>query len=338
MRRRSLVQALGLSPWLLPALLQAADSGLVVRAGRPPAGSQVQRVFAAGPPAAVLLYCLAPDKMLGWPWPLPEQTRALLNPLYQGLPFHGRLAGRGSTVSMETLLQLAPDLIVDAGNADQTHRSAARRVSDQTGIATVLIEGRLAQSPQQLREAGQLLGVEARGGQLARYAERLLALAARLASGGDERPSVYFARSADGLETGLGEALHSEVIELAGARNVAASLGRGGLARVSLEQLLAWEPDIILTQDREFFTQARRSPLWASLRAVREGRLYCAPSLPFGWLDGPPGINRLLGLHWLLALLYDDPAVADLPQQVANFFRLFYASPATPERLAQVLG
>jgi len=38
---------------------------------------------------------------------------------------------------------------------------------------------------------------------------------------------------------------------------------------------------------------------WASLRAVRDGHAYIAPSIPFGWVEEPPSINRLLGLAWL---------------------------------------
>jgi iron complex transport system substrate-binding protein len=32
---------------------------------------------------------------------------------------------------------------------------------------------------------------------------------------------------------------------------------------------------------------------------VHDGRAFIAPNLPFGWLDEPPSINRLLGFAWL---------------------------------------
>jgi iron complex transport system substrate-binding protein len=38
---------------------------------------------------------------------------------------------------------------------------------------------------------------------------------------------------------------------------------------------------------------------WRSLRVVHEGRAFIASSLPFGWLDEPPSINRLPGFAWL---------------------------------------
>ena len=39
---------------------------------------------------------------------------------------------------------------------------------------------------------------------------------------------------------------------------------------------------------------------WRGARcAVRQGHAFVAPNLPFGWIDEPPSINRLLGLAWL---------------------------------------
>ncbi|MHB0806912.1 hypothetical protein [Stutzerimonas nitrititolerans] len=96
MKRRQLLQAMAVGPWLLPALASATDSLVFTFGQTPPA--QVRKVFAAGAPAAVLLCCLAPEKMLGWPWPLDEDKRSLLSPVVRDLPMIGRLAGRGSTV------------------------------------------------------------------------------------------------------------------------------------------------------------------------------------------------------------------------------------------------
>jgi len=334
MRRRQLVQALGCLPWLLPGLLQAADASLAAVFGRQPAAGRVRRIFAAGPPAAVLVYCLAPDKLLGWPWPLAAENRALIAPAQRDLPVLGRLAGRGSTFSMEALVGLAPDLIVDAGSADATFLSANARASAQTGIPCVSFSGRLAESPALLREAAGRFGVEARGERLAAHAQGILA---RGAKGSGGQGTVYLARGPDGLETGLGGSLHSEAVELAGLENVAARVGSDGLARVSLEQLLDWQPDIVLCQDAELQRYIRRSPLWRDLPAVRADRVYRAPALPFGWLDGPPGINRLLGLEWLRALA--DPGEASaLPGRVRKFFALFYSMEPSDAQLRHLLS
>ncbi len=322
---------------LLAAALASAAGGafantparsLLERFG-PSAGSAApRRVFAAGPPAAVLLACLAPEALLGWPMGLSDAARALLPPVLRDKPLLGRLAGRGSTVSLEALLALQPDLIVDAGTVDASYRSGAERVAAQTGLPVLLVDGRLADSAAQLREAGHVLGVAERAERLAAYAEEVLAAVPRAASGTPRPPAVYLARGADGLETATVGAINAEIIEAAGGRNVAHT-GRPGVARVSMEQVLDWAPDWVLTQDRSFFARARQEPAWRALTAVREGRLLLAPNLPFGWLDGPPALNRLLGLRWLALQLArgsaaDAAAVATSVDEARRFHTLFY--------------
>lgn len=323
-----------------------ATSTIAATFGRLPPAPRIQRVFAAGAPAGVLVAALAPEKLLGWPMPLSASARQLLGPVPAALPFLGRLAGRGSTVSVETLLQLQPDLILDAGTADATYVSAARRVSEQTGLATVLVQGRLAEHAAQLREVGQLLGVPGRAALLAAHADATLALAAQVRATLPlaQRPRVYYGRSADGLETGLDGSINLEVLDFAAGRNVAAAAGKGSLTRVSLEQILAWNPEVIVTQEPEFARRVRSDPLWRSLPAVQNGRVHCAPVLPFGWLDGPPGVNRLMGVHWLLAHLHPTHPVVraqeNLTAAVQRFYRLFYGvelSAPAATRLLEIL-
>ncbi|MGO3892512.1 MAG: iron ABC transporter substrate-binding protein [Paenalcaligenes sp.] len=332
--KRRLLQALGASllttGWVPKAF---ATKQLLQHYGQLPVGG-VQRVFAAGPPASVLLYCVAPEKMLGWPYNLSDRARYYLSADYQDLPFVGRLAGRGSTIPLEGLLALSPDVILDAGVVNATHQSAAENVARQTGIPYVLLDGTLVDSPRQLQYVGELLQVQDRAEMLAAHATEILAQTADAVA--QQQPSVYLARGLDGLETGLAGSIHAEVIGHVGARNVAAAAGTGGLAKVSMEQLLAWDPDFIFAQDATFFDMATRSSLWRSLRAVREGRLLLVPALPFGWIDVPPGINRLLGLLWVKATIEQDQLW--LPDRVREFFLRFYQRLLSLEEIQSLLA
>lgn len=351
MKRRALLKGLALAPLLVPALARAGardgfsgassalpsardDEILAARYGAVPAPAAVRRVFAAGPPAAVLVYALAPQTLLGWPLALGEAARRMLPAVPIDLPQLGRLAGRGSTVSAETLLALRPDLILDAGDVDPTYLSQAEQAWRQTHLPYVLAQGRLHEHPAQLREVGRLLGVPERGARLAAAAADMLALARTVLAAvpPSQRPRVYYGRGPGGLETGLDGSINVEVIAAAGARNVAAQAGHGGLTRVSMEQILAWDPQVIITQDPGFARHALQDPLWRGVAAVRGRRVHCAPSLPFGWLDGPPGVNRLIGLRWLLTRLYPglhpELTPARLRAATLAFHRLFYGGEA----------
>lgn len=333
MKRRDFL--LGLATLPLSRLSQAAPATGLHVFGTLPRPQRVRRVFAAGAPAAVLVYCLAPDKLMGWPWPLSAEAKNLLAPAARELPMLGRLAGRGSTLPLERLVALKPDLVVDAGTVDATYLSTAERVWRQTGIPYVLVDGRLSDSARQLRETGRLLGVTERGERLARYAETALVVCGTIAA--QRRPRVYLARAADGLETALPGSVNGECIEAACGVNVAQGTG-GSLARVSREQILAWAPEVIVTQSPEFHALAREDAFWRRLPAVREGRLFLAPSLPFGWLDGPPGVNRLIGVRWLFSRLHRDTTATDWIEFAREFHTLFYGYSPTREELARLPG
>src|SRR6266403_847866 len=107
-----------------------------------PVPARVERVFPAGPPAAILLYTLAPDLLLGWPRANRPQECAYMLPDICTRPEVGRITGRGNTANLATALALKPDLIVDVGSTSETFVSLAARVQDQTGIPYALLDGR----------------------------------------------------------------------------------------------------------------------------------------------------------------------------------------------------
>ncbi len=286
----------------------------------------VTRVLTAGPPASVLVYVLAPDKLTGWVREPSAEEKQFLAPSVQNLPTYGRLTGQGGTANMEAVIAAKPDLIIDVGTVNPTYVSLADKVQQQTGIPYVLIDGSFEKTPQTLREVGDLLGVAPRAQELASYAETTLKTLhdglAKLPS--DKRPRVYYGRGPEGLETGLSGSINMEMLQAAGADNVAAAAGQGGLTNVSLEQVLGWNPDIILAASPKFAQAVKSDPSWASIEAIKSGKVFTAPALPFGWFDSPPGINRLIGIRWLETLLYPQSFDSDLKADVRAFFKLFY--------------
>ncbi|WP_262421300.1 iron ABC transporter substrate-binding protein [Escherichia coli] len=340
-----------------------------------PEAQNITRIVSAGAPADLLLLAVAPEKMVGFSSfdfarqaliPLPEHIRQF--------PRLGRLAGRASTLSLEGLMALHPDLVVDCGNTDETWISQARQVSEQTQIPWLLLNGKLEQSAEQLTTLGKTLGEEHRAAEQANLASRFVGEAQAFATSPAANLSFYAARGPRGLETGLQGSLHTEAAELLGLHNVAqiadrhgltqvsmenllrwqyAARGprgletglqgslhteaaellglhnvaqiadRHGLTQVSMENLLRWQPDIILVQEAVTADFIRRDPLWQGVKAVAEQRILFLSGLPFGWLDAPPGINRLLGLRRLHAWL--DPAInRQFKSDMQHYAQLFW--------------
>src|SRR6187551_1455517 len=139
-----------------------------------PVPETVARVFPAGPPAAILLYTLAPDLLLGWARANRQEECAYMLADICTRPEVGRLTGRGNTANLETVLALKPDLILDVGSTSATFVSLADRVQEQTGIPYALLDGRFAGIAATYRTLGELIGRGEDAEKLARYAEDTL--------------------------------------------------------------------------------------------------------------------------------------------------------------------
>jgi len=300
--------------------------------------AKIERVFAAGRPAAITLYTLVPDKLLGWRQAFRDEEKAFLPERYAALPVLGGLFGRAKSGDLETLVAARPDIIIDIGSIDPTHVSAADRVQAQTGIPYVIFDGSFDKTAELYEALGALLDAAPKAAELAAYSRKtfadMRALAARAPA--DHPARVYYARGPKGLETALAGSLNTEMLGYVGAVNVAADPARSGLATVSPEQVLGWDPEVIITLNADFYRAIWSDPVWQGVAALRAKRVYLAPSLPFGWFDLPASVNRLIGEHWLAAVLHPE-SMRDLPAMTAEFYEKFYHITLTGPQLERLL-
>lgn len=333
-RRRTLagLGAAAIAPWCLAAPVEVLDGArrMVTRNG------PVRLVFPAGGPAAILLYTLAPDLLAGWPRANRADELAYLLPGIGERPEVGRLTGRGGTANLESVLALKPNLIIDSGSVRGTYIDLAERVQRQTGIPYALFDGRLEAIPDTYRALGRLTGREQRAEQLATWAERAMATVRERIYGVTEKPRVYYARGPRGLETGLSGSINVEALDFMGFTHFGMRMP-GGLANVPLEEVLWWDPEVIITIDRDFAAAVRRDPVWAGVSAVRNGRVHLSPKLPFGWVDFPPSVNRLPGLFWLGQKVHPERFPEDLAALTREFYTLFYQVEPSEAQIAAVL-
>jgi iron complex transport system substrate-binding protein len=304
--------------------VSAAQAGTVVDAtGRSvEVPEQITRVLPAGPPAAILLAALVPDLMLGWTSPVSDNARALLAPEAGKLPQVPRLTGRDDVV--DKIVALKPDLILDYGTIAPRYTDLARAAQQRTGIPTLLLDGSLAEIPHTFRVLGSILHREDRAETLARFAEALLASPTQR----NAPLRLVCARGADGLTVVAPGTDLAETFTRAGWQLVAPA-GQGPSRQASLDDIRALDPDVIVFSDPAMRAALAQSAAWQSLRAVRDGRAFVAPNLPFGWMDEPPSVNRLLGLAWLGG---SDPRTL-----AALFNAVVYGRALTPAQLDAVL-
>jgi iron complex transport system substrate-binding protein len=287
----------------------------------------IDRVMPADRNAEVLLQVLAPDK--------PTARRPIAGPGFM-LPrsvaqtYDWSLAA--TPAGTATLArQMGAALIIDAGPVTPARAAFADQVQRLSGVPYILVDDSFSRMPEMLRAIGDLLGNDSRGDRLARYADHAISgvRGRLLITPADSRPRVYFALGSDGLITALPGSPADMALQEAGVINVAATLGQGRETSVNAGQLIAWNPDYVIAEDRSAYEEFRRDAQWRSLAAVAKQQVFLEPTRPFGWIEDPSGVNRLIGLNWLSTVFYPAATAGDLRTTVCEFYDLFYRTKLT---------
>lgn len=306
----------------------------------------IRKVYCMGPPCQIMLYTLAPDLLAGWNYPPDPGEAAMLVEPYRRLPVLGGWFGRSNTGNIEEIVKARPDVMISIGDPMAT--KIADTVHRQTGIPVVVVDWKLARLGAAYRMLGALLGRKARAEELARYCETALAdVAAKVKTiPQNRRRRVYYAEGPKGLATDPGSSAHSEAIVFAGGINVAnvAEGGNFGQTNVSPEQILIWNPDIVIagydhvSSPGQFYRAVWTDPLWQRTKAVRTKQVYEAPQYPFNWIDRPPSVNRIIGIRWLANLFYPDRFQYDIRAETKTFYRKFYHRTLTEAEVDALLA
>jgi iron complex transport system substrate-binding protein len=309
--------------------------------------AKVAKVYATSQIGIIAIYTLNPDALAGWSFALGPGEKKFIPAKYHNLPVLGCWSMKNTTANLEEIIRIHPDCLISMGNIDRSYIDSADRIQRQLRIPVILVDSALTKLDAAYRFLGALMGCQARAAELGAYCRRTVTVVTEAVAGipPEKKVRVYYAEGMKGLETDPQGSMHTEVLELAGGINVAeVPLLKGyGRSSISLEQLLAWDPDVIIAgYDKEaenggLYQRIRSDSAWENLKAVRTGRVYRIPSDPFDWFDRPPGVNRIVGVRWLANLLYPGYVKLDLEAAVKEFYRKFYRRTLTGTEVAELL-
>ena len=305
--------------------------------------SEIETILCTSPPSTNLVYMVAPDRLSGWNF-RPEE--GYIPEQYMALPVVGGWFGK-ETGNYETFISMHPDVVVEGYTTDggTARVTVAERQEKMEPIPVVAVEDTTNATGYSapIRFMGALLGEEEQAEAMISFYEGVLAtVTERVASiPDDDRVGVYYAEGPKGLTTDPTGSQHSELIELCGGRNIAdCALTPGiGMTEVSMEQIIRWDPDVILAGDPKFYAAVRTDPLWQDITAVKTGRVYLIPRTAFCWFDRPPGINRIIGIPWTAKVLYPDLfADMDLESLVREYHETFIHVPLSDDQIREILN
>lgn len=241
------------------------------------------------------------------------------------------VAGEDFNPSVERILELGPDLVVQWGDR------GAGIVAPLTNAGLTVAQ--LKYGTQEFLEQaatlyGDLLGKRDRSDRLVSWMqERRQHHESTAAPGG--RSVLYFQAVAQGLKVAGRGQYNDFTTTLAGGVNPAAELP--GQAGVDLEQVFAWNPDIILLGnfDPTLPEDLYRDPAWATVEAVRARRVYKVPLGGYRW--DPPNQESPLMWEWLAGLVARDEVPPTLPATIRTQYAFLYGAQPSDAQIATIL-
>ena len=97
----------------------------------------------------------------------------------------------------------------------------------------------------------------------------------------------------------------------------------GGKAYTTLEQIYAWDPDMIICNEAGVDDYIMTDEKWAGLRCVRNGTVYQIP-VGISRMGHPTSTETPLALMWLANLLYPEQYDIDFAQELKDYYLRFY--------------
>ena len=288
---------------------------------------EITKVALSGTLAQIVVFALAPEKMVGLVSEWDSMAKEYLATEYYQMPVIGQLYGGKGEINLEELLAVAPQLVIDIGEAKDGMAEDLDALQQQTGIPFVHIDAYLDNTAEMFRIVGELLGAEEQAEKLATYWTTHFDMVNDiLAEVGESKAELLYIAGDEGLNVIANGAYHSEVIDMF-SNNIAivenpSSKGTGN--EVDMEQLLMWNPQYLIFDSESIYDQVAERPEWQNMDAVKAGRYYEVPAGPYSWLGFPPSVQRILGMMWMEQLFYPEYCDFDLKAAVKEYYSLFY--------------
>jgi iron complex transport system substrate-binding protein len=299
--------------------------------------SNITRVASLSNTATVLTYMLVPDKLIGWDSNRSSIQNTYMDSKYQKLPVMG---GGKKDANYETFISMNPD-VVFVGHG--TTVDDVNDMQEKLGMIPLLdVEGdnNLTDIDDAITFMGKIVGAQGKASDLVSFHQRMLSdvVSKTAAIPETEKKRVYYARDSTGLSTNPSGSAHTQLIDMCGGINVADVPITKGTVGVSIEQVLEWNPDIIIASDPTFYQNVYSDPLWQNVKAVQDKQVYLVPSSPFNWFENPPGANSILGIPWTAKVLYPDKfSDLDLKNITKEFYSEFYQYNLTDDEANNII-
>ena len=306
----------------------------------------VSNVVATSPPMTTVIYMIAPDKLKAVNFQWTDDELKYVPSQYANLPVVGGWYG-SQDGSYEEFIASEPDIVIESidegGDGDMSTVNERQEKFGTIPVVAVRDTTNVSKVGESILFMGEVIGASDSANQLNDFNNKYLDIVTKKASSlsDSDKKTVYYAQGNDGLQTNPSHSAHGQLIDLVGGKNVADSAAQGNTTngiQVSIEQIISWNPDIIITTDPEFYASVYNDSNWAHIKAVQNKEVYLSPQSPFKWFDRPVGANMIIGVPWAAKVIYPDQYKdIDMVGATKEFYNNFYHFDLSDDEAKQIL-
>ena len=310
--------------------------------------AKIERIVITGPWPLPSVYCLfegAGDKLVGiHPGSMSAAKHSLLPRVAPGILKARTEFLKGDVLNSEELFELKPDVVFYRVEAAAHAKQLALTGIPAVGFSTALSGFDTIKTFESwVHLLGEVLQQEDRASGIVEYGRRTYDEIQDALNGvkGLKRPRalILFNYGEGNIKTSGSNFYGQYWLESTGAVNVASELS--GVADINMEQIYAWDPDIIYITNfsrhmpEDLYENAIPGHDWSTVRAVRERKVYKFPLGMYRWY--PPASDTPLVLKWLAKKNQPELfADVDMDAEVRAYYKRFYNLDLTDEDLRRI--
>ncbi|MGS0765018.1 ABC transporter substrate-binding protein [Syntrophomonas curvata] len=278
------------------------------------------------------------DKIVAVPDDLKQDV--LLNEIYPDISRALVPVAEGS-IDIEELLKADPDVVL-VKNSTAADPAEAKKL-EKSNIPYLAVDySGIEEQQHAVTVIAQALGAAERGKLYNDYYQNCIYKVRKVAATIPEAERVRVYRATDeATDTDGPDTLAADWTQTAGAINVSVDQPLrhfGGKNSASLEQILQWDPDVILVNEPETAKYISGSFRWSPLKAVKESRVYQMPGGISRW-GNAEGVETPLAVMWTAHLLYPErfPDI-NIKQEAQDFYQKIFNYQVSGDMLDIILN
>lgn len=243
-------------------------------------------------------------------------------------------------MNYEELALLKPELVVI-----WDYQGEVKEKLDKIKIPSVAIKyGTLEDVQAGIKLLGDILNKEEKAAELIAYhkdTNSYLTSKSKELEGLSKKKILYLR---DGqLTAATGNSVNDIMINMAGGENVTKDIQTGNWAKVTMEQIMVWNPDIVIlsnfdkVQPDDIYNNKISGQNWSNIEAVKNKRVYKAPIGIYRW-DAPCAETPLM-IKWIAKTVAPEVFKEyDIRKDIKDFYSKFFNYELSQEQLDTILN